>query len=250
MNFGRLIKDFAVNNAPAILTGLGVAGTVSAVVLAVKATPQAVIDIHNHESEVGEKTTWYEKAQLTWRHYVPTASVTAMTVATIIGAQTLNHRRQAALISAYALAETSLRDYRMKTQELHGEKADQQVLDSIAEDRIKENPVKNSEIIITGSGEHLCYDDLTGRYFKSDIETIRSAVNDINSKCLSETYASQNDFYRLIGLDPVAFGEEHGWRFDHLMDVHFSSHVSSDNTPALSLMYETSPIRGYYKINR
>lgn len=246
-----VVKDQLNNHAPAILTGLGVAGSIGSVVLAVQATPKALKDIWNHESETGEETTWQQKIQLTWKHYVPTALALATTTGSIIGAQGLNYRRQAALMSVYALTETAYREYREKVTEQIGEKEEGKIRDEIAKDRMESNPARPTEIIMTGSGDHLCYDSLTGRYFRSDIETIRKAVNDINSKCLSETYASQNDFYQRIGLDPVAFGEENGWRFDHLMEVHFSSHLSeTTGSPALSLDYSLSPIRGYYKINR
>lgn len=250
-NILRTVRDYATTHAPAILTGLGVAGLASSIFLTAQATPKALKDIYHHEAETGEETTWQEKIQLTWRYYVPTASVAVLSAASIIGAQSLNRRRQAALMSVYALTETAFREYRDKNVELYGEKHHEKVLDSVAEDKINENPPRNSEIIVTGSGDHLCYDSLTGRYFRSDIETIRKAVNDVNAICLTDTYASQNDFYARIGLDPVAFGEENGWRFDHLMDVHFSSHLSEENgAPALALMYDLSPIRGYYKINR
>lgn len=244
------IKGFTSKNAPAILTGLGIAGTVSAVVLAVKATPQAHRDILDAESERTEPLKPVEKVKLTWRYYIPTGIVTIATVGVLIGSQSVSSRRQAALMSMYAVTETSFREYREKTKELIGEKKESEVRDEIAKEHLDGVPMVNSEVIITGKGDHLCFDSMSSRYFRSDIETIRKAVNDINSKCLTDTYASQNDFYALIGLPPAVFGEEHGWRFDHLMEVHFSSHLDETNTPALSLEYYTSPIRGYYKIQR
>lgn len=249
-NMFKGVRRFLSDNTPAILTGLGVAGTISTAILAVQATPKAMRDIWDAESETTEELTWQEKAKLVWKHYLPSGAVAGVTVGAIIMAQSLNYRRQAALMSVYALTETAFREYRTEMIEQHGEKADQKIRDSIAERHIKENPPVESQIIITGQGDHLCYDSMSGRYFRSNIDKVRRAVNEINSTCLSDTYASQNDFYRLIGLDPIVFGEEHGWRFDNLMDVNFSSYLEPESgEPALSIEYGTGPIRGYYKIN-
>lgn len=244
-------KRFISDNTPAILTGLSIAGTVSTAVLAVKATPQALRDIMDAESELGVKLTFQDKVRLTWQYYIPSAVVGTISIGAAIGAQSINHRRQAALMSVYALTETSFREYREKTREVVGEKQEEEIKKEIAKEHLTGVPMVNSEVIITGQGDHLCYDSLSGRYFRSDIEKIRKAINDLNQSVLNDIcgYASQNDFYRLIGLPPVTFGEEHGWRVDHLMDVYFSSHLDENNNPTLSLEYYTTPIRGYYKIN-
>ncbi|WP_254556795.1 DUF6353 family protein, partial [Salmonella enterica] len=76
-----------------------------------------------------------------------------------------------------------------------GEKKEKQIREEIDKDRIKKNPVGKSEVIITGNGKTLCYDHTSGRYFESDMETIKRAVNTINKQMLDEMYVSLNDFY-------------------------------------------------------
>lgn len=250
--FDRIIPEvgaYVNRNTPAILTGLSVAGTVSTVVLAVRATPAALTDIWNAESEDTEPLKWQEKVKLTWRHYVPATIVGLLSIGTAIASQSVNHRRQAVLMGAYALTETSFREYREKTRELIGEKPEMKIRDELAKEHLESVPMVNSEVIFTGTGDHLCFDSMSSRYFRSDIEKIRKAVNDINEECLNHMNASQNEFYEKIGLPPTKFGDDVGWRFDHLLKLDTTARLMDDGTPALYLDYHTTPIAGYYKIN-
>ena len=74
-----------------------------------------------------------------------------------------------------------------------GKKKEQAIRDDIAKDRVTANPVR--EVVVTDRGSTLCYDSLSGRYFKSDIETLRKTVNDLNRRMRDEMFISLNDFY-------------------------------------------------------
>jgi len=247
-NLGRTLSD----NSPVILTGMAVAGTVSAAILAAKGGMQAQqeLDALLEEVEEGraneELLTFQGKVKTTWKFYIPAGLMTGATVACVIGAHSVNTRRNAAIMSAYSLTDKAFQEYKEKVVEQLGEKKEQLVRDDIAKDHLESNPPSDTTVVIQGD-KTLCYDGVTGRYFESDMQTLRKAVNDINEKCINEVYASQNDFYRLIGLDPIAIGEEIGWRSDHLLDISFSSHLTGDGVPCLSLDYLVGPIRGYYK---
>lgn len=243
----RGIRKTITDNLPVILTSVAIGGVVSTTVLAVRATPEATRQIWDAQSELGREITKTEVVRLVWKQYVPAALMGTVTIAAIVGAHGVHTKRQAVIAGLYSLTERSLSEYREKVLEVVGDKKEQSIRDAIAEDRIKNNPVTASEVVIIGNGEQLCYDSISGRYFMSDQETIRAARNEINAQCNSDMYASQNDFYRLIGLPPTVFGEEQGWRSDHHLDVSFSSHISDDGRPCLSLDYHMSPIRGYYK---
>ena len=84
---------------------------------------------------------------------------------------------------------------------------------------------------MTGSGETLCYDVLSGRYFKSDIEKIREAINDL---------------YYAIGLPDIKLGEALGWNIDKgYIDVQFGTHLAANGTPCLVLAFNVAPQYGY-----
>ena len=133
-----------------------------------------------------------------------------------------------------------------KVQEL-GKKADQKVRDEVAKDYIMDTPMVNSEIFITNTSEALFLDSMTGRYFTSDMQSVRSAVNDVNEEIIKFNTCSQNDFYARIGLPPVRFGEEQGWNTSQMLEVNYSTQLAEDNRPCIVLEYLSHPIRGYYK---
>lgn len=81
-------------------------------VMAVKATPKALRLIEEAEKEKGKKLTKTETVKVAWTPYIPTVLVGASTIACIFGANVLNKRRQAALMSAYALLDSSYKEYK------------------------------------------------------------------------------------------------------------------------------------------
>lgn len=248
-NLGRTISD----NSPAILTGMAVAGTLGSAVLAAQGGMKAGEELRLLRLDVqegweeDEQLTFQGKFKKTWKFYIPAGLMVGATAACVIGANSVNTRRNAAIMSAYSLTDKAFQEYKEKVVEKLGEKKEQEVRDDISKDRLDSNPPKDNSVVVVSDGKTLCFDEMTGRYFESDMQSIRRAVNDINEKCINEVYASQNDFYRLLGLNPVAIGEEIGWRSDHLLDVSFSSHLTGDDVPCLSIDYLVGPIRGYYK---
>lgn len=244
MNVRKLLTD----NMPVILTSMAITGVLSTTVIAVRATPKALRDIQEAQSEHDRVLTKLEKVKLTWQYYIPASVVGIATIAAIVGVNSIHTKRQAVLAGLYTLSERAYSEYRDKVVETIGEKKDKALRDEIADERIQNNPANTTEIIFTGTGNHLCYDSLSGNYFESSIEVVRSAQNTINAQCINDMYASQNDFYRLIGLPINGYGEEVGWRTDNMMDISFSSVLEpTTGRPALSLDYRNHPIRGYYK---
>ena len=132
--------------------------------------------------------------------------------------------------------------YKDKVVETIGEKKEQAVHDAIAKDHVNRNPVSNTEVIITDRGHTLCYDELSGRYFYSDVDTIRKAANEINRRMLDDMCASLNEFYYEIGLDGTRLGDELGWNVSKgLIDLKFSATVSSDDRPCIVMDYQVPP---------
>ncbi|MDE8707678.1 DUF6353 family protein, partial [[Ruminococcus] torques] len=95
-------------------------------------------------------------------------------------------RRNAALATAYTLSESALNDYQEKVIEMFGEKKNEAVKDAIAKDKVEKNPVVTREVIITEKGNTLCYDAVSGRYFKGDIEKFKKAECELNRQMRDE----------------------------------------------------------------
>lgn len=240
------------HNSPLILTGLAVAGVVSTAVFAVKVTPEAAHAIQAYEEKENGlwiKSTSVEKVRIAWRLYIPAAGMGVLTIAAIIGAQSINSRRQAALISGFTVAETAFREYRDKVVELDGAKADEKIRDAVMKDHVVANPPNTNELILS-DGLVLCYDDWSGRYFQSSMERIRQAQNDVNETMINgDMYASLNDFYVGLGLKHVKGGEDVGWSSERLLDINFTSILTEGGLPCLAMGFRTSPLQDYSRFH-
>ena len=253
------LSKAARKHSPEILTGIGIAGMLSTTVFAVRATPKALMLIEEKKREkkfAGEQPelTKVEVIKAAWRPYIPAAVTGVASVACLVGASSVNARRNAALAAAYALSETTLADYKEKVVKTLGEKKALEVKDAIAKDKIENDPVGRKEIVITDKGETLFYESLSGRYFKSDYEAIRSAVNTLNEQLLLDEYISLNEFYEAIGLDSIEpLGEQLKWRVrpdssdKGLIQLDFSSQLTDDMTPCAVIGFSNPPkyVLGY-----
>lgn len=248
----KSIKGVLERHTPEILTGIGVAGMVTSMVLAVKATPKAYLLVNDRKDELEvEKLLVTEIVKTTWKCYIPAAVTCGASIACLVGASSANFKRNAALATAYKLSEAALSEYKDAVIETIGEKKEQSVRDKVAEERLKKNPVSKSEIIVTGNGTTLCYDPVGNSYFKSNIQQIESAKNKLNARMLSENYVSLNDFYDELGIGPTKLGEDLGWDIykDGLIDIAFSSQLAEDGTPCLVMDYSIAPRYEYYKVH-
>lgn len=249
-NLNQLIKNAQTTlgkHSPEILTGLGIAGMVTTTVLAVKATPKALslIEEKKYEEDKSELTP-VETVKATWKCYIPAAVTCTTSIVCLIFANTVHAKRTTVLATAYKLSETALTEYREKVIETIGEKKEKEVRDKVDRDKIETNPVSKTEVIITEKGNTLCYDAISGRYFKSDIEQIKKIENILNRRMMSDMYVSLNEFYDELGLEHTEIGAELGWNIDRgLIDVNFSSQIANDGTPCIVVNYNIAPKYGY-----
>lgn len=253
MSAGGLVKvvsKFASDNAPAILAGTAVAGVVGTAVAVGKGTWQAATDIRDAELALGDPILGVytmptkDRVQLVWKRYIPAAAVAGTTVVCIIAGATVSGRRNAALIAAYSVSESMFSEYKDKVVEQFGEGKEQKVRDSIAQDHVAENP-PSGQMLILGDGEVLCFEAITGRYFRSTVQTIRSAENKINYQINNDMYATQNEFFELIGLPATGMGDSMGWNNGTPLEVQISSILTEDEKPALHIGYRRLPVPNY-----
>lgn len=243
-------KRSLVKHSPEILTGLGIAGMITTTVLAVKATPKALDLIEQkREEEQRYDLTPVETIQACWKPYIPAAVTATVSIACLIGANSVHVRRNAALATAYQLSTTALADYKEKVVETIGEKKDQAIKDKIAKDKLEQNPIVDMNVIETGRGSTLCYDAWTGRYFYSDIDVIKKAVNELNRRMTTgEMYISLNDFYDELGLHRARMGDDLGWNVcDSMIELDFSAQIADNDQPCIVIDYLVAPRYDYYK---
>lgn len=269
--------------SPAILTGIGIGSFVGCAILAVKATPKAIqlMDLKAKEKygEFLEPTTppseyetyeeWLDIEDLTvvpprvyfnvltpveivkstWKAYIPAVGLGVVGIVCLIGAARVSSARNAAFAGAASIAEKALYEYQQKVIDILGEDQANEIRDELAKDRV----VKIDAADISGNNETVCsrpggswiYDPITDRKWKSDLETVRAAMNDFNHDLIGGVYGTLNDWYYCLGVKGVSIGDDLGWCSDKLLDIRFSAMVLDNGEPAIVLDYETLPNAKY-----
>ena len=249
--FFKGIQKAATKKSPEILTGIGIAGMITTTVLAVKATPKALELIENEKESKKEDSddkpglNAVEVVKVAWKPYIPAVVTGVVSVACLIGASSVNARRNAALATAYQLSTNALTEYKEKVVETIGEKKEKGIREKIAQDKVTQNPVSKSEVVITGAGDVLFLEPVSMRYFTSDIEKVRKIINDINYRmtCGMEEYISLSEFYDEISIDHTKNSDDLGWNInkDGLIEFDFDSKIADDGTPCIVLDYMVAP---------
>lgn len=277
-NLSNLINVTKVGlrkNSPTILTVLGIAGMVGTVVLAVKATPKALEQIHEAEGEKAQKElrenpdadyedtemlklTPVETVKATWKTYLPVVLTGAASGACILGANSINIKRNAALAATCQLTASSLNEYKRIVNATVDEDTKKVIKDKVATKQIEKNPVtkkvekelRDQEVIVDGSS--LCYDTAGNLYFRSNRNAIQEAVNIINKRMNGgEPYVSLNDLYYELGLRGTDLGYRLGWNLyrDDLIEVDCrSSMIASNGEPCIVVEFSVDPTEDYHRM--
>lgn len=236
----------------ALLTAIGVAGTVSTAVLTGKATVKAtrILDdmTDNLRVDTDDPNADYffqDKVRLVWSLYIPPVGVGALTIAAIVLAHRMDTAQAAAFATAYGVSERALNEYKDKVREKLGEGKEKALRDEIDAERLQKDPVQDRQVIIAGSGEVLCYDNISGRYFQSSMEELRQAENKVNYELVHHNQCSLSFFYDQVGLPPTRHSDEVGWNSNNLLEINFSTQMSTDNRPCIVVDFVVGPMTGY-----
>ena len=241
-NFIKTTKGYVAKHSPEILTGIGVAGMITSTVLAVKATPRALLLLDVAEHDKGERLTPIETVKAAWKPYIPAVVMGLASTACIIGASAVNTKRNAALATAYALSEKTLLTYRDKVVETLGEKKEKEIREKVAQDEIDKKHISSGQVIITPKGNTLCMESLSGRLFRSDIDQIRKSINELNRQMTHQNYISLNELYGELGLDYIPTGSRLGWNLDDgLIEVDFGTCLAENDEPCIVVDYSRPP---------
>ena len=252
------LKYLLNDNSTTLLSIAGVGGSIATALLTGRATFKAarLIDqeqeVSNAAWREGESDTpphefsKTEKTKLVWHLYLPPVASGVLTVTCIIAAHRISTKQIVALTAAAGISERALNEYKDKVLEKFGAKEDEKLRDEIAQDRVTKFPA-SSQVLIAGSGDVLCYDMLTGRYFQSTMEELKRAENKVNYELIHYMSCSLSHFYDEIGLPPTSYSDTHGWNMDHHMELKFSTVFSEDNRPCIAIDFSRQPIVDYDK---
>ena len=221
------MKDFLRRNSSTILTCIGAFGVVATTVMAVKATPEALTLIEDAEQEKGEKLSKWETVKVAGPVYIPTVVTGAATVACIFGSNVINKRQQASLMSAYALLDSSYKEYKAKVDEMYGEEAGENVRKEIAKDKYA-----GDECVLENEKE-LFYDFYSSRFFESTKEDVLQAEYETNRALMVDGAVGLNEYYEFLGLAPRPEYDNIGWSAGQMFDMYWHPWIEFDHEEGL-----------------
>lgn len=250
MGFKSLLKTasiFLKNNSSNILTGLSIAGVGFTVWTAHQDTIKAEDILYRKNPETNK-----EAFQLTWKCYIPTAISATSTVACIIGSNYCSAKQVSALSSAYLLSQTTLQEYQRKVVEKIGANKEKdlrnEVIKEIAHKQNDICPCSPQEAYETGHGNTLFYDEVIpgGLYFKSDINYLKTVVNDLNREVMSEMEFDWNELMYRWGLPSMKYGSDRVITPEYPLDVRYVPEMMENGQVRIVVSYDLQPRRSVY----
>ena len=256
----KQVVDKVDTKRPEIFTGLGIVLGITAAVKACKATPVALKLIDEakkaKEQESNDKESVelsaYETVQAGIKPYIPSLIMGVGSIALIISANRISFKRTAALSTAYKISEKALLDYKDAVIETVGEKKAEEVRKRVAVKQVEKNQPDKGKILVVSDSGVWCLESFTGRYFQTDVESIRHAENEMNKILLRDGNASYNELCAELNIESTKVGNDLGWnqyRLEKgLLEFYYdSTDITPDGKPCLVLSYSKSPEYGYTK---
>lgn len=248
----RVVVRTASKNAPAILTGVGIASVFGAVTLGCRASWKA----HQVYTEMGmekiyiaeEKRSEYLKRVAP--AFAPVAVLSVGSIVCFVAAHKINVKKQTAMLTAYSALSETAQMYQDKVIERLGDEKHEEIMQEIAKDELLGNFPSSYEEecfadeVIKGHGDVLCYDKVTGRYFYTTLAQLKEAQSIVMKMVANELSATVNDFYEALGIPDFSYiGNAIGWDMMRCQPDFFEGSMLDENKrPCMVLMYSTTVI--------
>ena len=242
-------------HAPQILMAGGIAGAVGSTVLACRATLRLNDTLESTRNDLAtlrrcqeegknvhgkdytqkdaahDKVILYLRAGLkVCRLYAPAALLGGLSIAGMVGSNTLLQRRAVALTAAYAAVDKGFREYRGRVTERYGADVDKELRYGIRTEKVEKTVVdekghtKKVKETVTVSEQD--FRNEYGRLFRREDSRAWDEDQDMNDFFLrsQQTWANNrlkaqghlflNDVYESLGYDHTPAGAVVGWIYD------------------------------------
>lgn len=221
-----LIKAQIYKHTNLLVGGTVIIGTAATIYITALATAKSIKTID------GINLTPKEKIKRCWKYWVPTGISAATTVAGVMLLHNTQNKKQQILNALLTTSQTNLTLLKDATLKTIGEKQYSAVKDTLNQKIVSDNPPEKSLLLMEGSNDSVCYDKMTGRKFRCNIETIKQKINILNERLVTGDRVSLNELYYELNLENVNMGDFMGWHIDHgLIDMKFDA-----------MLYEGQPI--------
>lgn len=239
MNFSTILKGFkmsakyggklAVKHLPGILTTVGTAGIIGAIILTAKKAPDAKKELDE------EKEKWeaipdkenrvkadyiFKRIRIGAKHYWIVAIVAGGAITCFWLANHISFKRLMSALTAAGLSAKTKEELEEKIKELDGDKHLKKVKDEIAKDKLREAPDidPNKDY---GPGESWFYEPGSRQYFRSNYEQIRQAVNEVRKSLKRQiidgnryAFVAASELLMDIGAESCEFGDDLGFAIE------------------------------------
>lgn len=179
-----------------------------------KETTERTID----EKDVPEyqDLTKREKFVIYAKCYWPVVLFTSISVGSMLMALKFKNKQIKAAMIAASMAETALASKEGTIASILSARQAKDAVMSENKAELEKNKAPEASFIERSAifGDALMYDPLFKRYFYSDIEQIRGAINDAREEFNDAGGLTINDFYMHLGIKTVECGDEIGWEYD------------------------------------
>lgn len=238
-------------HSPEILVGVGIVGTVTATVMACKATTKAgdILEEHNtqmdainavvemgredYTEEVRKKDTAIVYTQTAVKYvklYAPSIAVGVLSIGCIVYSHNILNKRNAALAAAYATIDRGFKDYRGRVIERFGKELDRELKYNIKAQEFEKTEIdENGKETIVKETVNVADDPNTysdyARFFDDGCEGwskdpeqnlcfLKCQQSYANEKLKSQGYLFLNDVYKMLGIPVTKAGQCVGWIYD------------------------------------
>ena len=242
-----IIGKAARKNLPSILMATGLIGMGTAMFFTAKDTRVAIDKLSDAEEAKGEELTLEEKAKILLPTYADSLIIFTVSGILIISGNHVQLKRTAAAIAGYEIVTKAHRELWESVKKNCSDDAVDAIKANIAKNRLESHPIEKNEsnVVITGDGDYLCYDCISDRYFRSNQNKVQHAVNMINRRLLTERYLNLNDLYDELELPHCDAGYLLGWNVERLSDLVeidcSSTQIAPNGEPCLVLNYTVEP---------
>lgn len=203
MGIQSVAKDLyraASERSPEILVGFGLASLLTAIILAVKATPKAEELIVEAEDEKEDELTVWETVKAAWTPYIPAFVAFTTGGICVIGGMKIKSDRHAELAAACAISQGIIKRYDEKCEKIVGKEKAEEIKSEVNRDVAKTPEVRNTITQLPPSniaGVHPFWDRLSNAQFYAAPEMLVRAEVCLNKRLFTglESYVTISDLY-------------------------------------------------------
>lgn len=209
-------------SSPTILTVVASVGVIVTTITAVRATLKAVKLLKEEKFEKGENLTKLESVRVVGPTYIPSVLLGISTIVCIFGVNVLNQRKQASLMSAYAMLNESYKQYRKSAKKVYGDDADDKIHAEMAKDAMVYSydwgyQVYNMDMDYD-SDRLLFYDLSSKKYFRATMAAVLNAQYHVNRNLAVRGDCSLNEYLSFLGVESVDGGDKLGWDMTYMFE--------------------------------